>query len=222
MNNLTRSILDIPVFERLDQPQAERLADSAVVTRLPKNAVFYSEDKAARGMHVLLSGRIKLFKMSEDGKEQTIFIFGPGEPFCLCSVFSDGRLPANMSALEGSEILFIPPERFEALIAEDPTILMSMLKVMSRRLKEAMTMIDSLALRPVPARLAAYLLSQEEDGRVSLNITYRELAKIVGVTPEALSRVLRKMSDDGLVATDGPHIDILDESRLSALSDWAG
>lgn len=203
-----------PVFSGLDDEQLERLVAHAAVAVIPKKALFFSEDKSSQGMHVLLSGKVKLFKLSEDGKEQTIFVFGPGEPFCLCSVFSDGRLPANLSALEDSRVLIIDPVDMERLVRDDPSILLGMLRLMSRRLKDAMEMIDSLSLKQVPSRLAAYFLTRSVDGRVDLDISYRELAKIIGVTPEALSRSLKRMSEERLIDCEGTRITLLDRERL--------
>ncbi len=216
MNNqeIKSKIRNIPIFSRLKESQIERLSRHATVTEIAKKAVFFSEDKLSQGMHILLSGKVKLFKLAEDGKEQTIFVFGPGEPFCLCSVFSDGKLPANLSALEDSKVLFISPAEYEKLVQEDPTILMSMMRVMSRRLKEAMDMIDSLSLKQVPSRLAAYFLSREQNGEIEMDISYRELSKIIGVTPEALSRAMKKMSDNGLIRVDGANITIAEKQKL--------
>ncbi|QGY38922.1 cyclic nucleotide-binding domain-containing protein [Pseudodesulfovibrio cashew] len=205
-----------PVFSKLGEAQLEMLIDNSLVNEIPKNAVFYSEEKSGQGMHVLLDGRVKLFKISEDGKEQTIFVFGPGEPFCLCSVFSDGRLPANMQALRPSKVLVISPSHFERMTHEDPTILLSMLKVMSRRLKEAMDMIDSLSLKQVPSRVAAYFLSRQKDGRVEMDISYRELSKIIGVTPEALSRALKKMREDDVIDMEGNAVTLTDLETLES------
>ena len=214
-SEVRNAIKTIPLFSKLDEGQVDRLAEHAVVSRIPKKAMFFSEDRYAQGMHVLLTGKVKLFKMSEEGKEQTIFVFGPGEPFCLCSTFSDGKLPANLAALEDSEVLIISPDEYEAMVREDPFILMNMMRVMARRLKDAMEMIDSLALKQIPSRLAAYFLSRHQDDRVSLDISYRELSKIIGVTPEALSRALRKMGEDGLIEVDGNEVVILDRASLA-------
>ncbi|WP_027722770.1 Crp/Fnr family transcriptional regulator [Maridesulfovibrio zosterae] len=221
MNNIEikAAIGEIPVFSRLKEEQLIRLAEHAVVSNIPKKAIFFSEDKSSQGMHILLSGKVKLFKLAEDGKEQTIFVFGPGEPFCLCSVFSDGKMPANLGALEDSKVLFISPAEYEKLVHEDPTILMSMMRVMSRRLKEAMDMIDSLSLKQVPSRLAAYFLSMEKDGLVEMDISYRELSKIIGITPEALSRAMKKMSKNELIEVSGTTVTILNADLLNSCSE---
>ncbi|WP_319582823.1 Crp/Fnr family transcriptional regulator [uncultured Pseudodesulfovibrio sp.] len=208
--DLKNEISAFPVFERLDDAQLDRIASHAEVMRFPKKSMFFSEDNSSQGLHVLLTGQVKLFRLAEDGKEQTIFVFGPGEPFCLCSTFSDGKLPANLGALEDSRVLFIPPREYERLVREDPSILLTMMRVMSRRLKEAMDMIDSLSLKQVPSRLMAYFESRHQDGRVTLDLSQRELAKIIGITPEALSRTLRKMADNGDIRMDGNDIVLLD------------
>lgn len=214
-DEILEKIRDYPVFSQLDEAQLDKLAGCATILEIPKKAVFFSEEKSAKGMHVLLSGRVKLFKISEDGKEQTIFVFGPGEPFCLCSVFSNGKLPANLGALEESRVLRVSPEHFAEAVQDDPTILLNMMRVMARRLKEAMDMIDSLSLKQVPSRLVAYFLSREQDGAVEMDISYRELSKIIGATPEALSRTMKKLGEDGLIEVDGSTVILKDMDRFS-------
>ncbi|MBG0791607.1 MAG: Crp/Fnr family transcriptional regulator [Desulfovibrionaceae bacterium] len=206
---LKTRIRSFPIFSTLDEDQLDRVVNHAEILDFPKKALFFSEDKSAQGLHVLLQGRVKLFKISEDGKEQTIFVFGPGEPFCLCSSFSDGRLPANLGALEDSRVLYITPGELAALVREDPTVHLTMMRVMARRLKEAMDMIDSLALKQVPSRLMAYFESRAEDGVVELDLSYRELSKIIGITPEALSRTLKRMAEEGTVDVDGNTVRLL-------------
>ncbi len=216
---LKKIISEFPIFSSLDEPNLNRLAENAVLSDIPKKAIYFSEAKFLDGMHVLLSGKVKLFKLAEDGKEQTIFVFGPGEPFCLCSTFSDGKMPANLSALEDSKVLFISPSKFQTLIQEDPTILLNMMSVMAKRLKDAMVMIDSLSLKQIPSRLAAYFLSKNEEGWLKLDISYRELSKIIGVTPEALSRTLKKMSKEKLIEVDGTNVRVINTEQLKACRD---
>jgi CRP/FNR family transcriptional regulator len=96
------------------------------------------------------------------------------------------------------------------MVREDPTVHLTMMRVMAGRLKEAMDMIDSLSLKQVPFRLMTYFETRQKEGLVDLDLSYRELAKIIGITPEALSRTLKRMSEDGLIAVDGTTIRILD------------
>ncbi|WP_031481447.1 Crp/Fnr family transcriptional regulator [Maridesulfovibrio frigidus] len=216
---LKKIISKFTIFSNLDDLNLTWLVENSVVTPIPKKSLYLREANLLQGMHILLSGKVKLFKLAEEGKEQTIFVFGPGEPFCLCSTFSDGKMPANLSALEDSKVLFINPSKFEDLIKEDPSILLNMMSVMAKRLKEAMVMIDSLSLKQIPSRLAAYFLSHNENGWLKLDISYRELSKIIGVTPEALSRSLKKMSKHNLIEVDGTNVNLLDKTRLEACRD---
>lgn len=210
---------DMPAFHRLERKQLEELARLAVVRTFAANAVFFSEERSAKGLHVLLYGKVKLFRVAEDGKEQTIFIFRPGEPFCLCSVFSDGTLPASMAALEESLVLYISPDDFSRLSKEDPTIVINLMRIMARRLKEAMDMIDALSLKQLPSRLAAYFVTSAREGRTHLDVTHRELSKIVGATPEAVSRALKRMAEHDVLRIEGREVDILSPDMLQHIAD---
>ncbi len=212
--DMVAAIKSLGIFSMLSEEQVRNLAREAAVHEIPKDGLYISEESTARGMHVLLSGKVKLFKMSQEGREQTIFIFTPGEPFCLCHVFSDGPIPASIAALENSRILVVTPAGFARLSHEDPALLLVILRVMSRRLKDAMTLIESLSLRSVPSRLADYLLTHGQGGRLDLGFTHREFAKFMGITPEALSRTLKRMSEAGLVRVEGSRINLLDMAAL--------
>ncbi|KAF5031455.1 Crp-like helix-turn-helix domain protein [anaerobic digester metagenome] len=209
----------IALFATLSAAQRALVAREASVESIAAGGIYFSERTASTGLHVLLSGRVKLFKVAEDGKEQTIYIFRPGEPFCLCSIFSDGQLPANLAALESSRVLVLAPQQFERLSKEDPALLLVLLKVISRRLKEAMEMIDSLSLKQIPSRIAAYFLTHAQGESVRLGVTHREFAKIIGVTPETLSRTLTKMSKRRMIEQSEGEIRILDRQLLEGCRD---
>lgn len=210
----------LPLFAGVPEEQLAALADAARVRAYAAGEFIVGEDEEPRGFFVVVAGRVKLFKMSPEGREQTVYAFGAGEPFCLCSVFEGERFPANAAALEPSRVLVVPPEAFERVARAEPSLLFNILLVLSRRLKEAMSLVESLSLKEVPQRVAAYLLQAPRGGGVvDLPVTHRELAKIVGTTPESLSRSLKRMAGQGLVAVDGRRITVLDEAGLRLCSD---
>ena len=219
------AVRDLSLFEGLSREQLETLTANATVRSFARGETVLAENEPMRGLFILLSGRVKLYKVSPEGREQTIYHFEPGEPFCLMSMFEDRRMPANASALEDSRVLVITGPDFENLARTDPAVLFNMLVVVSRRLKEAMVLIESLSLREIPGRVAAYLLHLLKGGggpdgtALRLPMTHRELAKVVGATPEALSRAFRKLADDGILSVDGRDINVLD---ARALADLAG
>ena len=210
----------LPLFAGVPEEQLAALADAARVRAYAAGELIVGEDENPRGFFVVVAGRVKLFKMSPEGREQTVYTFGTGEPFCLCSVFEGERFPANAAALEPSRVLVVPPDAFERVARAEPSLLFNILLVLSRRLKEAMSLVESLSLKEVPQRVAAYLLqAPRKGGVVDLPVTHRELAKIVGTTPESLSRSLKRMAGQGLVAVDGRRIAVLDEAGLELCSD---
>ena len=96
--------------------------------------VFYDGDEGI-GFYIVISGRVKVFKVSPDGKEQIMHIFGPGQPFAEVPVFEGSRYLANAEAMERSRLYFLPKKGFVQLIHENPSLAMNMLASLSQRLK---------------------------------------------------------------------------------------
>jgi CRP/FNR family transcriptional regulator len=222
-SSLLLTLKSLSFFREMPAAHLERLALGAVARTYPARTRVASESQAVRGFFLVLTGKVKLFRLSEDGKEQTVYVFGPGEPFCLGSLFGEGVFPAHAETLARSRLVFFPGEVLEDMARQDPTILFYFLRVMARRLKEAMELIESLSLKGLPGRIAGFLLHarhEERGGRrlVALGISQRELAKIVGATPEALSRALGRMGRQGLVRVSGREIEIRDLPGLAAVA----
>jgi len=128
-------------------------------------------------------------------------------------------------AIEDSAVLLIPGTVMETTARQEPALLFNIIQILSQRLKDSMTLIESLALKEIPGRLASFLcqlLPKETANKktsVELTISQRELSKILGATPEALSRALRKMANDGILSTAGRVITIFDRNALEQLAE---
>jgi CRP/FNR family transcriptional regulator len=171
----------------------------------------------------LAIGKVKVFKVSMEGKEQILHIFGPGEPFGEVPVFTGQRFPASASAIAKSSLLFFPRDTFVDLIYQNPSLSLNMLAVLSKRLHQFTVQVENLSLKEVPGRLAAYLLllSEEQGGKnqVALNISKGQLASLLGTIPETLSRIFAKMNQKDLIQVKGKNINILDLSGMTALAE---
>ena len=212
-------LASLPLFAGLPPDQLRLLEQVAVRRRFEAGQVIVRASEQLRSFYVLSEGRVKIFRSSPEGREQTFFVFGPGEPFCFCRVFSDEGFYANATALTEGTLLVFPGEVLEALARQEPSLLFNFLVVMSRRLKEAFALIESLSFKEIPERVAAFLVVEAREGdTVTLPMTHRELAKIVGATPEALSRALRKMEKAGVVEVEGRRFRILDREKLLQLA----
>uniref|UniRef100_I2PZ46 cAMP-binding protein n=1 Tax=Desulfovibrio sp. U5L TaxID=596152 RepID=I2PZ46_9BACT len=212
----------LPFFGGLPEARLTRLAAGAAVSSHAPGALIAGRDQEGDAFYVVASGRARIFRMDREGREQTLYVLGPGEPFCLCSLVDAGEPPALAAALEPARVLAFPARALAEAAREDPEVLFDLLKLLCRRLKEAMAMIESLALRDLPGRVAAFLLHQAAalpgdgaDQQVRLAVSQRELAKIVGATPEALSRVLRRLSEAGLLTVKGRDVTLRDRAGLA-------
>ncbi len=211
-----------PLFEGLEAEQISDLAAIAVQRRLERGRRIFEEGDEASGLYIVAAGRVKIFKTGPEGKEQILHVFGPGQPFGEVPVFAGQRFPASALALDDCRLIYLPRAAFVRLISGQPPLALNMLAVLSRRLREFTVQIENLALKEVPARLAAYLLAlaaeQKSPERVELHITKAMLANILGTIPETLSRILGKMSGQGLIRVDNREIALLDRAGLKDLA----
>lgn len=220
--DVRRFIQTMDLFQGLAPAQLDAVAAICVPAKYAKGRTIFLEDSEARGLHVALSGQVKIFKLSVEGREQIIHIYGPGEPFGEVPVFEGGRFPANAEATQDSEILFVPRDGLLRLLERDKTLAMNMLAALSRKLRRFTVKLENLTLKETPQRVAAYLLdlSDREGGaaEVVLDITKGHLAGLLGTAQETLSRVLKKMTLAGLIDVRGKTIEILDPTNLEALA----
>ncbi|HEY3275737.1 MAG TPA: Crp/Fnr family transcriptional regulator [Syntrophorhabdaceae bacterium] len=220
MSKIVSFISNATLFRGLPEAQIERLVRISQTFNYKRGEIVFSEGEPAAGLYILYLGRMKIYKLSFEGKEQILHIIEPGEPFGEVAVFLGASFPAYAEALEESKALFFPRDSFVSLIKEDPYLAMNMLAVLSQRLKYFARLIEDLSLKEVPQRFAAYLLyGSDESGRdyVHLNITKGQLASLLGTIPETLSRILGKMVLEGLIEVQGRKITVLDRKALEAV-----
>ncbi|MCX5811912.1 MAG: Crp/Fnr family transcriptional regulator [Proteobacteria bacterium] len=211
-----------PLFKGLTERQLKELSTIGLDCTFKKGQTVFSDGDDANGFHVLQSGRVKIFKLSYEGREQILHIIVPGEPFGEAPVFAGERFPAYAEALEDSGTIFFPRSSFIELINKDPLIAMNMLAILSQRLKRFTQLVENLSLKEVPQRLAAYLLysieTKEDHDNFELNIAKGQLASILGTIPETLSRILSKMVNQNLIRVQGRTIKLINKKGLEELS----
>ncbi len=219
-------IANVPLFQGLPDGQIEKIAGIAESRKYRRGEAVFSDGDPADGFYIPMTGRVKIFKLSADGREQVLHIMGFQEPFGEVPVFAGGRFPAHAQAIEESRLLFLPGAAFIGLIREDPSFAMNMLALLSQRLRQFAGLVEQLSLREAPGRLASYLiyLSDRDNGAaiVQLDIPKALLANVLGTMPETVSRTLGKMTSDAIIEVDGRRIKILDRGKLEALSSGTG
>ena len=188
---------------------------------MPKGDMLFMQGDRAEGFYVLLSGKVKVMKLSSQGKSQILGVFGPGDSVGEVAVFEDGTYPAYAQAIEDSTLAFLPRDRFIQVVRENPDLALGMMAILSRRLRRLTSLAESLALKEVPARLAQYLLTlaSERGDEVVLGLKKGEIAEVLGTTPETLSRALSRLSARGIIEVKGSRVKIVDIDALRGLAE---
>lgn len=223
MEKILQIISKTPIFQNLSEDELNKIRRIAVDKFYNKDQTVFSEGDDGTGFYVVAAGKVKIYKVSLEGKEQILHIYGPGNPFGEVPVFSGEQFPANAQTLLKSHLLFFPRTAFTELIAKNPSLCLNMLAVLSMRLRQFTVQVENLSLKEVPGRLAGYLLylAQEQavEDTVSLPISKGQLASLLGTIPETLSRILAKMSNSGLIDVSRGEIKLLDYDGLEDLSE---
>ena len=223
MNKYAQLLSGSHLFGELPPEQMASILGIIVEKKQKSGDLIFSEGDTADGFYMVADGMVKVYKLSPNGKEQILHIFGPGEPFGEVPVFSGQAFPAHAEAIKNSTLLFFPRKRFIDLIMQNPYLALNMLAILSKRLRHFTVQVENLSLKEVPARLAGYLvlLSGEQHNTrfVTLNIPKGQLAGFLGTIPETLSRMLRKMSDMGIIEVEGRKIYFKDYDHLVDLAE---
>ncbi len=223
MKNTLNVIAAAPLFNGLSVDALQAIRAIALHRDYEKGQTIFSEGDPGDGFYIVATGCIKIYKLSAEGKEQILHIFGDGEPFGEVPVFSGKPFPASAQTIRRSSLLFFPKPAFIAAIAQNPSLALSMLGILSLRLREFTVQIENLSLKEVPGRLSSYLLylsgEQKNPVSVKLNISKSQLASLLGTIPETLSRILGKMAASRLIRVQGSDIQILNREELQNLSE---
>jgi CRP-like cAMP-binding protein len=212
------------LFEGISPKERDALLEISRTKWFSRNSLLFSQGETGAGFFLVVSGKVKVFKISPEGKEQILHIFGPGEIVGEVPVFSGKDYPASALSLKESELLYFPREGFLRLAMDQPQILLNMLATLSKRLRKFTVQIERLTLMEVATRLAEVLLEIAEDSAsgerdvAELKITKGQLANQIGTTPETLSRSLGKMTRKGIIKVNRNRVTILDREALEELT----
>lgn len=226
MKTLEQAFQELPLFAQVPSEVFPTLLNGAIEMTYKAKDIIIGEGESPSGLYILLSGTAKLYKSSPEGKEQTLFVLHDGEPFCLCSTFRKKPFPVTAAALTTCKVISISKQSFFAAAEKDTAFLFSMLQKVSERLRDAMELAGTLSLQEVPQRIATFIAKldpqsslQKKQQIVTLPMSHKELAKVIGATPEALSRTLKRMSEQGMIAIEGRSVHILDRKQLEHCAD---
>ncbi len=211
-----------PLFAGLKEEDLKRIRAVASLKQIGKREVLFGEGEEARGFYVILSGKVKLYKISPDGKEQILHIVSAPDAFAEAALFLEGSYPAFAEGLADSQLLFFPKRDFIQLVERNPQLSINMIVSLSHFLRRFASLIEELSLKEVSSRVAKYLidlsLKSAKEGKnpkeVDLDLSKNQLASKLGTISETLSRTLTKMKAKGIIDVKRNKILILNQQAL--------
>ncbi|MHB9024914.1 MAG: Crp/Fnr family transcriptional regulator [Armatimonadota bacterium] len=208
-------IHEFPIFASLDDQTCAELFASGQIRRFDRGEILFLEGEPCKGLYLIRSGVVKIFKESESGREQILALLRAGDTVAELPLFDNAPYPASAAAMDNSVILVIPKARFDDLLARRPQLSKALIAALSRRLRSLVELIADLSLRQVRQRLARFVL-EEAGGNDSfhLKLTNEELAARLGSVRDVISRTLSGLQADGLIRLNGRHLEIKDRGAL--------
>jgi CRP/FNR family transcriptional regulator len=207
-----------PFFAGLSADALDAVTRRAVIRVYEKNALVYVEGEPAPGLYVVASGKVRVYKTSEDGREQDLFQASASESINEAPTFDAGPTMANAQATEPSVLLLMSRDALADLMRQHPQIGVAVLRVLSARLRELASLAGDLSLRDVISRTAAVLLRLAGQGSVAKTPSRAELATMVGTVREVATRALRHLESGGAIRLERGSVVIVDRARLEELS----
>lgn len=210
-----------PIFSDLTETELGFLVQRSVAKHFPAGEVIFYEGDPCPGLYIVESGFVKIFKSSANGREQVLAIDGPGQSIAELPVFDGGSYPASAQAAHDTSLLFVSKQDFQALCMAHPQVALKVLRVVGRRLRGLVAIIEELSFTTVRQRLASLLLrsarATDQSGknvRISLPATNQELAAQIGTVRELVSRNLSRLQAAGIISIDGRTVTIPDLRAL--------
>lgn len=213
----------VPIFSRLTRTQQEQVAEVARPVRAAAGEAVYQQGGAPAPLIVVHTGLVKLTRVSPDGRERVLQVMEPGDFVGEASLLSGGRPDHSAIAVTKSSLCVFRREDFAKLLAVHPQVGFEMLAAMSRRLGAAQDLLEQVSSQEVGARVADYLLGLEtvrsaHGIEVALPLPKKDVASLLGTTPESFSRALSRLVEQDVVRLDGPRrVTIVDADALASL-----
>ena len=214
------------IFRRLTPADLQRLAAVAHVRQYDKGATIFGEGDPSDSMYTVVTGRVKVSKMTVRGTELILEIFGPGDPVGAVAVYESRAYPASAIALEATTCLLIPRQAFFSLLETYPTMVRGLLTGLTHRLVELTNRLTELSGGRIEARLARFLLKLADDmGQrrpdgtfIPLALSRQEIADMIGTTIETSIRIMSRWGKDNVVRTEKDGFLVIDRAALEAIA----
>jgi len=213
----------IPFFSSLEESEVRSLLPFMEEKQARKGDVLFHEGEPGRRLYLVRKGQVKVYKLSEAGKEKILRVFGPGDFFAELPLLDGGNYPASAEALSAATLLSLSRDNFLKILLKYPAITGKIYEIVGSRLRQFTTMVTDLTLKDASRRLAGFLLEKAAEQvhfsqgpvRFPLNLTHQEIASLIGTARETVSRSLKQLQADGIIEIRDRYVTVSDPDALS-------
>lgn len=218
MNYLTY----LPVWDKLNRSQQDKLINSAVNRKFKKREILHNGSDDCTGLILIISGRLRAFTISEDGREITMYRLFERD-ICLFSascIMNSVQFDITIAAEKNTEVLVIPSEVYKSIMEVSAPLANYTNEVMASRFSDVMWLIDQVMWKSFDKRLADFLLNEMSiEGTGTLKITHEIIGNHLGNPREVVTRMLKYFVNEGLICLSRGTIEIIDKDGLEKIID---
>jgi len=219
---LSRSI---SLLQALDELVREQVLQRGTRRSFASGTVLFMQDEPCAGVFIVISGLVKIARVSPEGREQVLRYTSPGGSFNEVPVLDGGPNPATATAVEDSEVLVISREAMQTLIADTPGLAASMVQALAGRLRHLVELVEDLSFRHVSERVVRVLLQavtphigMGAGADVPRRFTQREIAEMAGTSREVVARALKAIEASGAITIERGEIRVVAPEKLTELA----
>jgi CRP-like cAMP-binding protein len=220
--DLVKAVGDCHFLNGASEQLLRPIAGISKVINQPRGTVVFNEGDACRGMFIVHSGAVKLFKTGPDGREHVLHVVMQGDCFGEAAMFLGTGYPADAQAVKDSVLILVRKEQFLALLSQEPDLCFQLMGAMAMWSRRLVAKVEILTLKDASARLAGYFLKLCPDASSNLHLAVPKnvLASELGISNETLSRLLARFEAQGLISARGKNVTILDRQELEDLAEY--
>jgi len=211
-----------PFWGKLTPPQKAEISANTVLRTFESGDIVHGGGQECTGVLGVISGRLRTFMLSEDGKEITLFRLVEGDTCMLSAscMIKNISFDVHVSAETKTELTIINPATYDRIAKKNPPMEAFMNEIISMRFSEVMWIVEQLLFMKMDKRIAIFLLEQsalEESDKITL--THEQIAGHLGTAREVISRILKYMSSEGYISVSRKGITILNRKELTKMAE---
>ena len=206
----------IPLFSNVTDDDLEQVASHLIERRFPRNTTIVEEGLAGDYMYVIREGRVKVTKLSEDGREKILEFLDAGSFFGEMALLDRAPRIASVKTLKPVKLLALSRTDFLNLLRKSPDLSLSVIQELCKRLRTVDDQASALSFQRVKDRTKGLLQRlardpHEEGGRVTPPLTHQQMADMIGTSRETVTRVVKDLKQEGWLLQEGKRYRVGDD-----------